>query len=55
MAFSAAVFARPSHDAGKQMTAADFAETFEQIHGFLSDERTGLERLYDIVQQRSAP
>jgi hypothetical protein len=47
--------ARPSQDAGKQMRSEDFAETFAQIREFLSDERTGLERLYDIVQQRSTP
>jgi hypothetical protein len=45
--------ASPSRDQGKQMTAADFKETFAQIREFLSDERRGLERLYDIVQQRS--
>jgi hypothetical protein len=47
--------ASPHADQGKQMRAADFQATFENIHEFLMDERRGLERLYDIVQNRAAP
>jgi hypothetical protein len=47
--------ANPDVDQGKQMRAADFKTTFEQLRSFLLDERRGLERLYDIVQHRADP
>jgi hypothetical protein len=46
---------RPELDQGKQMRAEDFKATFQQINDFLTDERRGLERLYDIVQHRQSP
>jgi len=47
--------AAPGKDNGKALDAADLRSVLDESQQFLSSNRHGLERLYDIAQSRSLP
>jgi len=44
--------ARPGVDNGRVLNEADFREVFRETQDFLSNDRHGVERLYDVVEAR---
>ncbi len=44
--------AAPGVDSGKALSGTDIRAVLNETQGFLSSERHGLERLYDIIQER---
>jgi len=47
--------AEPGADSGKSLSDVDLRAVFNEAQGFLSSERHGLERLYDIIEARKLP
>lgn len=44
--------AAPSSERGQAFESRDYQQVFDQVREFLVDERRGLERIYDIVQNK---